>query len=160
MLDASDSSDPDGDALHYTWQWDGTAVGSDLPFLEYKPSETNLGYHTVDCFISDGYVMESRRWNVRLVAKAVEMAAMAASFSFCTLSRARAASFSWAGVPDICSPLATDKYLLLMAHGMLACFDRAPGTTPGLDADPREPRENLPLAGRKARGGIVEGRRS
>lgn len=43
------------------------------------------------------------------------------------------------GVPDVCSPLATDKYLLLMAHGMLACFDRAPGTTPGLDADPREP---------------------
>ena len=28
-------------------------------------------------------------------------------------------------VPDICSPLVTDKFVLLLAHGMLACFDRA-----------------------------------
>jgi outer membrane protein assembly factor BamB len=43
-------------------------------------------------------------------------------------------------VPDVCSPLVTDKFVLLMAHGMLACFDRAPGAAA---ADGRKPREPL-----------------
>jgi lysophospholipase L1-like esterase len=76
-----DARDPDGDGLHYYWKWDGTMVGSDLPFLEYTPSESNLGNHTVDCMISDGYVSISRRWTVKLVALGVEMTAMAASFN-------------------------------------------------------------------------------
>jgi len=32
-------------------------------------------------------------------------------------------------VPDVCSPLVTDKYVLLVTHGLLACFDRTEGET-------------------------------
>jgi outer membrane protein assembly factor BamB len=42
-------------------------------------------------------------------------------------------------VPDVCSPLATDKYVLLLAHGMLACFDRAAGASPADSSEPRQP---------------------
>ena len=42
-------------------------------------------------------------------------------------------------VPDICSPLVTDKFVLLLAHGMLACFDRAPGASAAEGSEVREP---------------------
>lgn len=76
-----DARDPDGDPLHYYWKWDGAHVGSDLPFLEYTPTEPELGDHTVDCFIDDGFVQVSRRWIITVKATAVEMTAMAASFN-------------------------------------------------------------------------------
>ena len=41
-------------------------------------------------------------------------------------------------VPDVCSPLVTDKYVLLLAHGLLAAFE--PRARSG---DPEEPREPL-----------------
>jgi hypothetical protein len=42
-------------------------------------------------------------------------------------------------VPDVCSPLVTDKYVLLTTHGVLACFDRAPGESAAQSDEPREP---------------------
>ncbi|MCU0959764.1 MAG: PQQ-like beta-propeller repeat protein [Pirellulaceae bacterium] len=43
-------------------------------------------------------------------------------------------------VPDIVSPLVTDQFVVLVAHGMLGCFDRAAG---GPEADPTVPRDPL-----------------
>ncbi len=42
-------------------------------------------------------------------------------------------------VPDVCSPLVTDKYVLLLSHGLLACFDRAKGEEGSSAEEPREP---------------------
>jgi outer membrane protein assembly factor BamB len=45
-------------------------------------------------------------------------------------------------VPDICSPLVTDKYVLLLAHGLLAGFDAKPaeaGAEGGENVEEREP---------------------
>ena len=36
-------------------------------------------------------------------------------------------------------PLVTDKYVLLLSHGLLACFDRAKGEESGGAEEPREP---------------------
>ncbi len=40
--------------------------------------------------------------------------------------------------PDVCSPLATGDHVFLLSHGLLGCFDAAPGEEPNLD-DSREP---------------------
>jgi hypothetical protein len=44
-------------------------------------------------------------------------------------------------VPDVCSPLVTDKYLLLLTHGLLACFDAnpRPAETDAAEDEEREP---------------------
>ena len=42
-------------------------------------------------------------------------------------------------VPDICSPLVTDKYVLLLAFGTLACFDRQKPETADAREESREP---------------------
>ncbi len=45
-------------------------------------------------------------------------------------------------VPDVCSPLVTDKYVLLLAHGLLAGFDAKPaeaGAEGGERVEEREP---------------------
>ena len=34
------------------------------------------------------------------------------------------------GVPDVCSPLVTDQFVLMIAHGYLACHDRDPPEDP------------------------------
>jgi outer membrane protein assembly factor BamB len=43
------------------------------------------------------------------------------------------------GVPDVCSPLVTDRFVLLISHGLLACFDREPADADPGDSEPREP---------------------
>ena len=72
--------DPDGDPLHYFWKLDGVVVGSDLPFYEFTLDRTNIGSHTMDCYISDGFVSVTRRWAINLEVS-VEMEALAAVFS-------------------------------------------------------------------------------
>lgn len=49
-------------------------------------------------------------------------------------------------VPDVCSPLATDKYVLLIAHGMMACFDKSAGEAVASTDEARQPlwEEELP----------------
>jgi hypothetical protein len=76
----TNARDPDGDPLHYFWKMDGVVVGTDLPFFEFTPDLTNIGSHTVDCYISDGFVSITRRWKVDFETS-VEMSALAALFN-------------------------------------------------------------------------------
>jgi len=72
--------DPDGDALHYFWKIDGISQGIDLPFLEWNIEKyAPVGTHTVDCFVSDGFISVGIRWNINL-RTSVEMAYMLAVF--------------------------------------------------------------------------------
>jgi hypothetical protein len=71
--------DKDGDALHFIWQVDGFTAGGDLPFLEYTFDRYVSGAHTVDCFVSDGFVSVSHRWRLN-VKQSVELASIAAVF--------------------------------------------------------------------------------
>lgn len=43
------------------------------------------------------------------------------------------------GAPDVCSPLVTDEFVLLIANGYLACYDRQPAASPDEAKDPRDP---------------------
>ncbi len=49
-------------------------------------------------------------------------------------------------VPDVCSPLVTDKYVLLLAHGLLACFDAKPAEA---SAEGARASRNANLCGKK-----------
>jgi hypothetical protein len=74
-----DARDPDNDPLTYIWQLDGLPTGSSLPFLELFFNKYMSGSHTVDCFVSDGFVSTSHRWTLS-VYLSVEFASMAAAF--------------------------------------------------------------------------------
>ncbi len=37
--------------------------------------------------------------------------------------------------PDVCSPLVTDKFVIVVTHGLMACFDRAGGEEPLWEED-------------------------
>ncbi len=54
-------------------------------------------------------------------------------------------------VPDVCSPLASDKQLFLLSHGLLGCFDRAAGDGEG-SADEVA---GTALGRRSGRGGFI-----
>lgn len=72
--------DPDGDPLHYFWKIDGITQGTDLPFLEWNIDKyAAVGGHTVDCFVSDGFVSVGIRWSINLQTS-VEMAYMTVAF--------------------------------------------------------------------------------
>jgi outer membrane protein assembly factor BamB len=47
--------------------------------------------------------------------------------------------FTDIGVPDVCSPLVTDRFVLMISHGYLACYDRAPPEDPAEATQPRDP---------------------
>ncbi|MHB8969449.1 MAG: outer membrane protein assembly factor BamB family protein [Pirellulaceae bacterium] len=42
-------------------------------------------------------------------------------------------------VPDICSPLVTEKFVLLLAQGLLACFDATPAESGATESEVRDP---------------------
>src|SRR5205807_2557857 len=65
-FDGSTSTDPDGDALMYTWRVDGAAAGGNLSALNFA-SSTPVA-HTVNVTVSDGSLVASREWTVTVVA--------------------------------------------------------------------------------------------
>jgi len=61
-FDASSSSDPDGDALTYSWVIDGVAIGSGSIFN----TPLTLGSHTIDLTVDDGQVSDSASMTVEV----------------------------------------------------------------------------------------------
>ena len=55
-------SDPDGDALAYTWRLDGLVVGGNADMFTF--TSTAPGSHTVNVTVSDGSLAVSREWTV------------------------------------------------------------------------------------------------
>ena len=56
------ASDPDGDALTYTWRVDGSVVGGNANVFTF--TGTAPATHTVNVTVSDGSLAVSREWTV------------------------------------------------------------------------------------------------
>jgi glucose/arabinose dehydrogenase len=59
------ASDPDGDALTYSWRIDGVVAGGNATTLNFSAS--TLGPHTVNVTVSDGSHATWRQWAVTVV---------------------------------------------------------------------------------------------
>jgi chitinase len=60
------ASDPDGDALTYTWRVDGSVVGGNANVFTF--TGTAPGSHTVNVTVSDGSLAISREWTVTVAS--------------------------------------------------------------------------------------------
>jgi hypothetical protein len=57
------SSDPDGDALSYSWLLDDIEQATSQNWT-YTPSHEDAGFHNVTLVVSDGKLTDSQEWNV------------------------------------------------------------------------------------------------
>ncbi len=64
------ATDPDGDALTYTWRVDGTVAGGDSNMLNF--TSTAPGAHTVNVTVSDGSLVTWREWPVTVMASGLQ----------------------------------------------------------------------------------------
>lgn len=62
-----EASDPDGNAISYSWYLDGVLMAEDTVSVEYTPGLGDAGPHTIDVEIWDGDLTDSHAWSVEVI---------------------------------------------------------------------------------------------
>ncbi|MFH1593652.1 MAG: FG-GAP-like repeat-containing protein [Candidatus Omnitrophota bacterium] len=61
------ATDQDGNALNYTWQFDGSAIANSANNWTYSPDHSSSGTHTVTVIVSDGSLTDQQTWTVTVL---------------------------------------------------------------------------------------------